>query len=155
MLLYLFFFFKHKTAYEMRISDWSSDVCSSDLSSSGPPWSVARNCSQAAAVGFSFVTTKLRVASSSSSIACLMATAARGEQFFNAARMSRMEEHTSELLSLIRMSYAFFCFKKKTVKLHMMNYLSYTSLIKHDNNHTSTYKMLSNTEQTTIQMTTF
>src|SRR3546814_13051800 len=27
----LFFFFKHKTSYEMRISDWSSDVCSSDL----------------------------------------------------------------------------------------------------------------------------
>src|SRR3546814_3022950 len=27
----LLFFFKHKTAYEMRISDWSSDVCSSDL----------------------------------------------------------------------------------------------------------------------------
>src|SRR3546814_63731 len=33
MYLYwlLFFFFKQKTAYEMRISDWSSDVCSSDL----------------------------------------------------------------------------------------------------------------------------
>src|SRR3546814_2365577 len=33
MLLWfcLFFFFKQKTAYEMRISDWSSDVCSSDL----------------------------------------------------------------------------------------------------------------------------
>src|SRR3546814_8267698 len=33
MLLYIFivFFFKQKTAYEMRISDWSSDVCSSDL----------------------------------------------------------------------------------------------------------------------------
>src|SRR3546814_3360122 len=29
--LYFFFFFKQKTAYEMRISDWSSDVCSSDL----------------------------------------------------------------------------------------------------------------------------
>src|SRR3546814_4420040 len=29
--LCLFFFFKQKTAYEMRISDWSSDVCSSDL----------------------------------------------------------------------------------------------------------------------------
>src|SRR3546814_748640 len=27
----MLFFFKHKTAYEMRISDWSSDVCSSDL----------------------------------------------------------------------------------------------------------------------------
>src|SRR3546814_4794606 len=30
---FLFFFFKQKTAYEMRISDWSSDVCSSDLDS--------------------------------------------------------------------------------------------------------------------------
>src|SRR3546814_10546516 len=29
----MFFFFKQKTAYEMRISDWSSDVCSSDLMS--------------------------------------------------------------------------------------------------------------------------
>src|SRR3546814_4007452 len=29
--LLFFFFFKQKTAYEMRISDWSSDVCSSDL----------------------------------------------------------------------------------------------------------------------------
>src|SRR3546814_2703189 len=31
----LIFFFKQKTAYEMRISDWSSDVCSSDLGSAG------------------------------------------------------------------------------------------------------------------------
>src|SRR3546814_3910814 len=31
-LFLFFFFFKQKTAYEMRISDWSSDVCSSDLS---------------------------------------------------------------------------------------------------------------------------
>src|SRR3546814_4411316 len=30
-----FFFFKQKTAYEMRISDWSSDVCSSDLGALG------------------------------------------------------------------------------------------------------------------------
>src|SRR3546814_2627779 len=30
-LFLFFFFFKQKTAYEMRISDWSSDVCSSDL----------------------------------------------------------------------------------------------------------------------------
>src|SRR3546814_1460540 len=29
--MYVFFFFKQKTAYEMLISDWSSDVCSSDL----------------------------------------------------------------------------------------------------------------------------
>src|SRR3546814_2385466 len=29
--MFVFFFFKQKTAYDMRISDWSSDVCSSDL----------------------------------------------------------------------------------------------------------------------------
>src|SRR3546814_10065570 len=31
LYVFFFFFFKQKTAYEMRISDWSSDVCSSDL----------------------------------------------------------------------------------------------------------------------------
>src|SRR3546814_521503 len=36
MLLCFFFFFKQKTAYEMRISDWSSDVCSSDLGTLQP-----------------------------------------------------------------------------------------------------------------------
>src|SRR3546814_14113633 len=48
LLCYFFFFFKQKTAYEMRISDWSSDVCSSDLGKArhrrpwqGRPWRVA------------------------------------------------------------------------------------------------------------------
>src|SRR3546814_4793744 len=36
--LIFFFFFKQKTAYEMRISDWSSDVCSSDLTENTVPW---------------------------------------------------------------------------------------------------------------------
>src|SRR3546814_7802842 len=36
-LLCYFFFFKQKTAYEMRISDWSSDVCSSDLMTAQTP----------------------------------------------------------------------------------------------------------------------
>src|SRR3546814_9811060 len=35
MISFFFFFFKQKTAYEMRISDWSSDVCSSDLQGCG------------------------------------------------------------------------------------------------------------------------
>src|SRR3546814_1322317 len=35
LVTFFFFFFKQKTAYEMRISDWSSDVCSSDLWASG------------------------------------------------------------------------------------------------------------------------
>src|SRR3546814_10535658 len=34
---FVFFFFKEKTAYEMRISDWSSDVCSSDLQAQEQP----------------------------------------------------------------------------------------------------------------------
>src|SRR3546814_6456397 len=43
-----FFFFKQKTAYEMRISDWSSDVCSSDLVARTDdcrhgPWSLQRD----------------------------------------------------------------------------------------------------------------
>src|SRR3546814_9912283 len=36
-LSWFFFFFKQKTAYEMRISDWSSDVCSSDLAPPSDP----------------------------------------------------------------------------------------------------------------------
>src|SRR3546814_3073935 len=43
-----FFFFKQKTAYEMRISDWSSDVCSSDLSGKECPVLVARVTRQSA-----------------------------------------------------------------------------------------------------------
>src|SRR3546814_10818763 len=35
-MIFFFFFFKQKTAYEMRISDWSSDVCSSDLQPDDP-----------------------------------------------------------------------------------------------------------------------
>src|SRR3546814_20299025 len=38
MLDGIFFFFKQKTAYEMRISDWSSDVCSSDVDA----WAIAQ-----------------------------------------------------------------------------------------------------------------
>src|SRR3546814_4694840 len=37
MIITVFFFFKQKTAYEMRISDWSSDVCSSDLCAVAQP----------------------------------------------------------------------------------------------------------------------
>src|SRR3546814_14601426 len=40
----MFFFFKQKTAYEMRISDWSSDVCSSDLPSASRAAGFERSC---------------------------------------------------------------------------------------------------------------
>src|SRR3546814_11091784 len=42
--VFVFFFFKQKTAYEMRISDWSSDVCSSDLKSRGPTKRRSMHC---------------------------------------------------------------------------------------------------------------
>src|SRR3546814_3826025 len=43
VVLYFFlFFFKQKTAYEMRISDWSSDVCSSDLGPQNPYMNASR-----------------------------------------------------------------------------------------------------------------
>src|SRR3546814_5956645 len=45
-MIYMFFFFKQKTAYDMRISDWSSDVCSSDLINDA--WSIG------ASIGFSY-----------------------------------------------------------------------------------------------------
>src|SRR3546814_9593910 len=44
----LFFFFKQKTAYEMRISDWSSDVCSSDLARPREDVLAARHARRAA-----------------------------------------------------------------------------------------------------------
>src|SRR3546814_9596986 len=51
VLYYLFFFFKQKTAYEMRISDWSSDVCSSDLTRALPlPIALWREISMRAVV---------------------------------------------------------------------------------------------------------
>src|SRR3546814_4782105 len=49
--MYFFFFFKQKTAYEMRISDWSSDVCSSDLTC--PRLQFARSETRACGVGSS------------------------------------------------------------------------------------------------------
>src|SRR3546814_2061134 len=47
VLGFFFFFFKQKTAYEMRISDWSSDVCSSDLTRGRSGWVLRRIIRQA------------------------------------------------------------------------------------------------------------
>src|SRR3546814_1726859 len=50
--VFFFFFFKQKTAYEMRISDWSSDVCSSDLTIKNPvEWGWAQLTRTASAIG--------------------------------------------------------------------------------------------------------
>src|SRR3546814_3165603 len=49
---YIFFFFKQKTAYDMRISDWSSDVCSSDLHDEQP--SGVAQCNSCITCGIAF-----------------------------------------------------------------------------------------------------
>src|SRR3546814_6785184 len=96
LLVVVFVFCKQKTAYEMRISDWSSDVCSSDLPrldadrdqwrgrrayGRAPPWK-GRPSRRDDGAGFQH-------------------------------RVRRSEEHTSELQSLMRISYAVFCLTQK------------------------------------------
>src|SRR3546814_6008912 len=110
LLMWLFFFFKQKTAYEMRISDWSSDVCSSDL-----PIATSATCnscidrivaSRAVMPGFS------SISRSTFSTTTIASSTSRP-----IARTSpnRSEEQPSELQSLMRISYAVFCLKKKTI----------------------------------------
>src|SRR3546814_5599567 len=126
MLLY-FFFFKQKTAYEMRISDWSSDVCSSDLTSQRtdlPPPSPRKLTlnqlfARCAALGPSPLP---RIFNKRSRVGLNWAAAAMAATppvicstvpSFLSCRKCRSEEHTSELQSLMRISYAVFCLKKK------------------------------------------
>src|SRR3546814_3466846 len=127
MCSYLFFFFKQKTAYEMRISDWSSDVCSSDLFNLGQAYKLGRgvpaDLAQAESwyrraakqghlqaednLGLVLFTAGRR----QEAMPYIEASAARGEP-----RAQRSEEHTSELQSLMRISYAVFCLKKKNTQ---------------------------------------
>src|SRR3546814_8904135 len=140
----MFFFFKQKTAYEMRISDWSSDVCSSDLpadftlSRRGPLR--ARN-----AAGREAARRRARDPRTGHDAfrdrrcggQCRLDDLDRRKHFRQPAHRQRLfpqqrthrfrpradegwrtdrrsEEHTSELQSLMRISYAVFCLKKNT-----------------------------------------
>src|SRR3546814_4535164 len=126
-----FFFFKQKTAYEMRISDWSSDVCSSDL--------LARSGADVAAVvsfhGGLATDDPLLAKHIKARVLAMNGADDRGTmpdagKFMDEMRMSpadwqfvvlghavhcftRSAEHTSELQSLMRIPYAVFCLKKK------------------------------------------
>src|SRR3546814_4499988 len=96
------FFFKQKTAYEMRISDWSSDVCSSDLQQ--PP---ALPCLSHSIHTQCPTQTQMNQALHPSQLGQIH------QQLPNHTTSQRSEEHTSELQSLMRISYAVFCLKKK------------------------------------------
>src|SRR3546814_6180978 len=138
----LFFFFKQKTAYEMRISDWSSDVCSSDLS--------RRDCGdrRGRALRYSRPANPTRpIAGSAAYCPKSRSTAAarargrcRTARCYSRARprsrrrpASRSEEHTSELQSLMRISYAVFCLKKKNSEEVQIITKTYKPEIKHIN----------------------
>src|SRR3546814_2204402 len=145
-----FFFFKQKTAYEMRISDWSSDVCSSDLASRVretlvdavvPALEIAGIFGQVDAemeqrperlVGIAVIifvdVLLLQINLFVFNFFCRFrfnVSASRSRGFNNRVRFNlsrfwwglcRSEEHTSELQSLMRISYAVFGYKKNITK---------------------------------------
>src|SRR3546814_4979363 len=121
----LFFFFKQKTAYEMRISDWSSDVCSSDLARIVAVGAGVRLCPHAGGrerVSARFRWRRARRAGAAGDDPGRAARRDRAVAAFLCGRRRigawlrlRSEEHTSELPSLMRISYAVFCLKKKNL----------------------------------------
>src|SRR3546814_4534619 len=131
-----FFFFKQKTAYEMRISDWSSDVCSSDLlrlpvRATGPEMFPqlfgTKRRSADAALGCGAIT---QPDDRAHRIANRHGQGCKNHQDYGHRGLrplsllrsgcgrdnGRSEENTSELQSLMRISYAVFCLKKKKIK---------------------------------------
>src|SRR3546814_9462691 len=99
----------------MRISDWSSDVCSSDLApalGAGATHLLLDNMSLDA-LRESVAIVGGKVPTEASGGVTLDAIGAIGATGVTYVSVGRSEEHTSELQSLMRISYAVFCLKKK------------------------------------------
>src|SRR3546814_8562220 len=122
-----FFFFKQKTAYEMRISDWSSDVCSSDLALHRrqrlcgiersphlvlPCVDEARPGDDPAVRGFAG--SDPEHAGGGPALRGGRAEAPADPPQPCRRPRGRSEEHTSELQSLMRSSFTVFCLTKQT-----------------------------------------
>src|SRR3546814_5163917 len=108
-------FFKQNTAYEMRISDWSSDVCSSDLFAEAAVASPDSKRQELYDKVQKILIDDVPVAwqlelqfptITHCKVKDLVTTAIGVNDGF---RDARSEEHTSELQSLMRISYAVFC----------------------------------------------
>src|SRR3546814_5895497 len=127
-------FFKTKTAYECLISDWSSDVCSSDLDEAfadpNEPEQQPREIAACAAPQCISGEREQRVhpnprerddparqAGESVAIGIEGTDLGHPAALQRAGGGVRSEEHTSELQSLMRISYAVFCLKKKKQKI--------------------------------------
>src|SRR3546814_4670096 len=117
----------------MRISDWSSDVCSSDLDSGfdeeragsaarltlgpGPAGVVDDHAAQESVVaGPAQADAQVAAVGPAGGQEAHARAAGRAPELQLAAHAFRSEEHTSELQSLMRISYAVFCLKKKKDK---------------------------------------
>src|SRR3546814_2884182 len=123
----VFFFFKQKTAYEMRISDWSSDVCSSDLSAHYGfgdrlvgrgirladlrPAQDGPDARDQQPLGKGLADIIVRPHGQAQRLVQLIGLGRQEDDRHMA--LFRSEEHTSELQSLMRISYDVFCLKKK------------------------------------------
>src|SRR3546814_2635936 len=95
----------------MRISDWSSDVCSSDLAAARTPSTDALRLHRCCLPRSVWLSWSGNHRTDTASNACK-----RKERIAWTSTMAaphRSEEHTSELQSLMRISYAVFCLKKK------------------------------------------
>src|SRR3546814_10053998 len=105
-----YFFYKQKTAYEMRIGDWSSDVCSSDL-----PLAEIFGLHAGRVDALDIDLLDAATINEVVHIGRAPGGADRGVDVADrhAQRTGRSEEHTSELQSLMRISYAVLCLKKK------------------------------------------
>src|SRR3546814_3713288 len=118
------------TAYELRISDWSSDVCSSDLIDLNSPHAAARwrllptpaTSAPARTGAFKPAPSRPLAVPRENPLARQAAVAvAHIEEAGQAAHQARLEvvrseEHTSELQSLMRLSYAVFCLTEQKNK---------------------------------------
>src|SRR3546814_1878427 len=99
----------------MRISDWSSDVCSSDLIGKQPGAFPRRHLRSGTTIDENPAAIRAQQARERFQQGGLARTVRTDDSRQHARRS---EEHTSELQSLMRISYAVFCLKKKTPMLN-------------------------------------